>query len=524
VTKDLLRKACPNKGINENTAQAKCLKHELRWRQSYDNFCPLEGAAHMKRLTFMLLLVCAPASAQTWTRAHGGADNAGFAEVITGPITVESPRVTVSGLGIFAAEAGPVVDKNGIAYLGAFNGQLIAIGPDGTRLRTAQLPPDRRIFTSPIIASDGSIYVAASVGVDPSGHDHRQIRAWLYRFSPQLEQLWERPMPVLYQDTGTAVALNATGEGATEIIAVAAVDTLRAYTVNLAGFTPDGALLFNQDVGAANGLHAGDFWGWLKILCWPFANACRGDDPVGTSHSPADSLPSGIHGLPVGIAVAPGDVFVVTDGVNGIRGYHFSPGGLTKVFEKIDARTLTSSAAVLPNHRSVYGVTEGRIAFSGPSNEHVADINQDPGSQGDLSWPVEAIPARLADGRIVTVNRFGSIEVINNVVPVANFDSGADTIAGVSASRHVFYLSTASRLLSFDAGSLGLISTFPLANGGQSSPAISNNGKVYVLAGDTLTIFTVGKFLPPIHVPDGPVVLSPALPQAPAITPDHRPQ
>jgi outer membrane protein assembly factor BamB len=471
----------------------------------------------MKWLTFMLLLACAPALAQTWTRAHGGPDNAGFANVVTDPITVDSPRVAVPALGIFAAGAGPVVDKNGTAYLGAINGQLIAIGADGTRLRTAQLPPDRRIFTSPIIASDGSIYVAASISIDPTDHDHRQVRAWLYRFSPQLDQLWERPLPVRGQETGTAVALNATGEGTAEIIAVAAV-VKSPYTVNIAGFTPDGALLFSQDVGAANGLHSGNL-SWLKILCWPFANACRGDDPVLVGHSPPDALPSGIHSLPVGIAVSPGDVFVVTDGVNGIRGYHFSPGGLTKVFEKIDARTLTSSAAVLPNHRSVYGVTDGRIAFSGPSNEHVADINQEPGPQGDLHHPIEAIPARLADGRIVSVNRFGSIEVINNVVPVGNLEASADTIAGVSASKHVFYLSTASRLLSFDADTLALLSTFPLTDGGQSSPAIGSNGRVYVLAGDTLTIFTVGKARPPTHIPDGPVVVSPELPQTPALPP-----
>jgi hypothetical protein len=402
VTEDLLRKACPNKRFNESTAQAKCLKHGLRWRQSYDNFCTLRGVARMKRLTFMLLLACAPASAQTWTRAHGGPDNAGFADVITAPITIDSPRVTVHGLGIFGPGVGPVVDKNGIAYLGALNGQVIAIGPDGTRLRTVQLPPDRRIFTSPLIASDGSIYVAASVGIDPSERDHRQIRAWLYRFSPQLDQLWERPLPIHGQETGNAVALNATGDGTAEIIAVAAVEKLAGYRVILVGFSPDGTLLFNQDVGASNELHAGDL-SWLKILCWPFANACSGDDPVQIGHSPPDSLPSGIHSFPVGIAVSPGDVFVVTDGMNGVRGYHFSPGGLTKVFEKIDARTLTSSAAVLPSLRSVYGVTDGRIAFSGPSNEHVADINQDPGSQGGFHWPVEALPARLADGRIVTV-------------------------------------------------------------------------------------------------------------------------
>ena len=464
----------------------------------------------MKWLTFLFLFACVPALAQTWTRAHGGPDNAGFANVVTDPITVDSPRVAVSGLGPFAAGAGPVVDKNGTAYLGSISGQLIAIGPDGTRLQTAQLPPDRRIFTSPIIARDGSIYVAGSVSIDPSDHDHRQIRAWLYRFSPQLDQLWERPLPVRGQETGTAVALNATGEGAAEIIAVAAVEK-SPYTVNLAGFSPDGALLFSQDVGAENGLHSGD-WSWLKILCWPFANACRGDDPVILGHSPPDALPQGIDSLRVGIAVAPGDVFVVTDGVNGIRGYHFAPGGLTKVFEKIDGRILTSSAAVLPNNRSVYGVTGGRIAFSGPSNEHVADINQG-------SYPIEAIPARLADGRIVSADRFGSIEVINNVVPVANIETGGDTIAGVSASRHVFYLSTASRLLSFDADTLAIVSTFPLTDGGQSSPAIGSNGKIYVLAGDTLTIFTVGKARPPIHIPDGPVVVSPELPQTPVIPP-----
>jgi hypothetical protein len=64
---------------------------------------------------------------------------------------------------------------------------------------------------------------------------------------------------------------------------------------------------------------------------------------------------------------------------------------------------MTSAISVLPNGRTVYAVTSGRIAFSGPSDERIADI----GHARDGESLVQASPTRLANGWIVTIDRDG---------------------------------------------------------------------------------------------------------------------
>lgn len=474
----------------------------------------------MRKLALLIwLLAAAAASAQTWGHAHGGADGAGFADVATHAVTVDTPRAAVSGLGAFAPGVGPVVDAGGVAYLGTIDGQLIAVKADGTRARTAQLPPGRRILTSPLVGADGSIYVAASMGGRPAANDHRATRAWLYRFSPQLAQIWERPLPVNVHETGTAVALTSLPTpGATDLVLVAAAEGFSAggFSVKLDGYSAAGLLLFSQTVGGMpnQAVTSETGWRWLSCLAalW---NACLGSFPVVEGRPPSASLPNGVNAAPIGVAIAADRTIVVTDGYDGVRGYRFSPAnGLTKVFEKIDARPVTSAPAVLSSTRSIYAVQEranggdpqpARIAFSGPSGEHVADIYQsgDPQNVAN-SFPVEAPATRLASGRVATIDYNGQITVIDNVVPVAHIDAQAQSIAGISASRTVLYVSTANSLLSFDASSLQQLGLFPWSGGGESAPAIGADGTLYALAGDSLTIFKVGAPRrapgPPIHV------------------------
>jgi outer membrane protein assembly factor BamB len=461
----------------------------------------------MRNLALLFwLLAAAPAAAQTWGHAHGGADGAGFADVATRVITSDSPKTSVSGLGAFAPGAGPVIDAGGVAYLGTIDGQLIAVKADGTRAGTAQLPPGRRILTSPVIGADGSIYVAASMGGRLPANDHRATRAWLYRFSPQLAQIWERPLPIIVHESGVAVALNTLSSGTSDLVMIAAAEGFSAggYSVKLDGFSAAGLLLFSQTVGGMPNptvTSEGD-WTWLNCVAFR-VNTCFGTVAVATGRPPGERLPLSAHDSSIGLAIAADRTIVVTDGHNGVRGYSFSPAhGLSKAFEKIDARQVTSAPAILTSRRSVYAVQgsansgdprPARIAFSGPSSEHVADIFQSDDPQNlSTSYPVEAPAAQLASGRVVTVDDNGFMTVIDNVTPVAHIDVQAQTIAGASASRTVIYVSTVTSLLSFDASNFKQLGLYPWSGGGESSPAIGGDGTVYALAGDTLTIFKVG--------------------------------
>lgn len=439
-----------------------------------------------------LLLASAPAHAQTWFRAHGGADNAGFADVATSPVTMNTAKLVVSGVGTFAPGVGPVIARDGTAYLATLDGEVKAIATSGMTRWTAKLPASLQIRASPMVGSDGSIYVA---GVAGPFRDHREGRAgipiWrasLFRFSSTGALIWEMALPDQGRGAGIPTApINGFGSDADEVILVP-VQVLfseGSFETRVLGYAPDGRLLFDQHVGGtiSTPITGANTCAFYDLICW-----LAFDKPPPPPYSPPPELrvPDDARASPVSVAIAPGNVIVAADGHRGIRGYVYEPGeGLTEVFEKIDPRTMTSAVAAFPNERSVYAVASGRIAFSGPSDERVADIRH--AREGDSL--VLASATRLPNDWVVTVDLDGGTTIVENVTPIRRNAVRAQTIAAASASRNYYYVSTATELVTFDAATLDEVAHFTWEGGGLSSPGIGINGRVYAIAGGALYIF-----------------------------------
>lgn len=450
----------------------------------------------MKRFIVLALALCPPAAGQTWTRAHGGADGAGFADVSTAPAMQANAMAAVGPL---APGVGPVIGPNGDAYLGTTDGRLLAIMENGTKRWGRPLLAGTKVFASPLVGSDGSIYVASSMELGaPDAHDRRTVRSWLYKFDAGGNQRWVRPLPVVGKTSGAVLALNATGTGAGETIFVAAMDVtaIKVITTSLTGFRQNGTQLFAQSAGGSSdgppmdNVHESTLHCIFDMACWfgmkEFRPETLPDSAPDTTLPPDRALTKDAHTTPVGIAVAPDGSIMIADGYRATRGYRQTGTSLTPIFEKKDERYLSSSLAALPNLSSMYAVYPGRIAFGGPSTEKVADLWQ---STDHHEIPVEASPTRLADGRVVTIDRDGRLTIVDDVTPTTAVKLNSQTMTAASASRTLFYVSTVNELTTFDSATVSPVAHFAWTGGGQSSPAIGKDGAVYATAGDTLFIF-----------------------------------
>jgi hypothetical protein len=152
----------------------------------------------------------APALAATWDHAHGDAANSGFADVVTRPALRAS--ATVPGLGSFAPGAGPVIGPDGTVYLGNEQGVLWALHPDGSFYWNQPLGSGQSIQASPVVDSDGSIYVVG----ERTYTDHRvnpavrRTDSTLYHIAPTGGGLWIRPFPEHFTGTPEAASRGAT--------------------------------------------------------------------------------------------------------------------------------------------------------------------------------------------------------------------------------------------------------------------------------------------------------------------------
>jgi hypothetical protein len=321
-----------------------------------------------------------PARAATWDHAHGDATNSGFANVATLPAL--RPLATVPGIGSYALGAGPVIGPDGIVYLGSREGDLRALHADGSLYWKRSLGLGQAILASPVVDTDGSIYV---VGVR-SYTDHRvtpavrRSESRLYRFDPGGGLRWVALFPRHYPGAPASDGNGATtappsiwrGGGDTAIMVPAVYRGLARKDVRLLAFSPGGVLLADRLVGAivpqvfAEGLP--------PLWFLPHVSFCHGV----RSPDPPDALPAGTQ-IPmpaVAIFTYPGGGtpwIIATDQAGTTVGWTFSvAGGFTERFRKSRGGVVTTSPPmVLPDAHSVVGMQEQKFpldaAFTTPA-------------------------------------------------------------------------------------------------------------------------------------------------------------
>jgi outer membrane protein assembly factor BamB len=437
----------------------------------------------------------APAGAGNWDHAHGDAGNTGFNDVVTLPATVASGKV--DGLGPYAPGAGPVIGPDGTIYLGSFDGWLRALTPTGAS-KWKRDTPGFKIYASPVVSADGSIYVVGTrvVRDHRGGRDTIMSESMLYRFSPTGAMQWASAFPPGYgafPGTGrTSASPNIWHYGADEIIIVPAVYNLGE--LRLVAFSNGGALLFNQKVSAMpppTVTGSGD-WGFCTFL--PCINDIFGIDETVLAPAPNQLDPNVRPPMPsVAISRAgPGGVpiVIVADNYEYMVGYTLSPAqGFQEVFRKhlTHGQINMTSPAILRDGQAAIGAGSPErawVLFGAPNNV--------PNWTEVSISHTGATPTVVAGERILVVNRAGNLTVIGTTPSrsvLAQVALGAESIAAAAASRSHIFVSAADRLVTVDAQSLQVIANYLWAGGGLSSPAIGDCGEVYALAGDTLFMF-----------------------------------
>ena len=169
---------------------------------------------------------------------------------------------------------------------------------------------------------------------------------------------------------------------------------------------------------------------------------------------------------------------IVSNGLLDAIGYTFDPAqGFAETFHVHDTRRTTASGRlVLPGGHSVVGTTDlsgdpsyprkaGRVTFAGPNLVALSDLNENP----NFFPGIDAIPARLADGRIVFVGRSGRVSVLARLpgqpVPVDQDPPGwwgdGESVASAAASCTYFYVASAGAFTTFDLRTLQPIASVP---------------------------------------------------------------
>lgn len=442
------------------------------------------------------LLVCAlsPATAQSWSQPRGNATADGFIDVRTAPAVRAATNAT--GLGSFAPGVGPVVGSNGIAVFGNLKGRVMAYGNIAQEKWTLDLP-GKAVLASAVIGANDSAYV---VGVMKArdhrdGANGREIGAMtLNKIDKNGRLVWSVNFPEQFNNgksvgSGISSAAPVLGSyGGREVVFVTVHMPGKGKHVQLVAFDGSGSLMFNQMVLETNRGDGGDPWYCWFGFCkpqWPAMNSSRSD--------PAARLPSNLQPPMPGAALTRyggEDWVVVSDGLHNVVGYTYTlAGGPVEKFRRKDAgHPLTSGASIMPDGRSMFGLRKGRVGFGGPSADRLSDFRQWE-NIGISSNLVLAPPSRTAAGLVVVTGKDFGMTIVDNATVTTHVELPADTISGVSVSRNHVFVSTVNQLLTYDATNFTKLASFDWTGGGQATPAIGSDGRVFALAGSTLFVF-----------------------------------
>ncbi len=452
------------------------------------------------------LSTAAPGFAATWDHARGDAANSGFADVYTQPAV--RPSATVTGLGVFAPGAGPVIGPDGTVYLGDEQGVLFALHADGSVAWRQQLGPGQSIQASPVVDTDGSIYVVGEhdVAAPPGSPANAHIDSTLTHIAPTGAILWTVPFPEHFANIPEAIsggttraAPNIWRNGSLAVIIVPAVYKVLGggSQLYLVAFSPDGGPPREQSVTYQGQTISGgsDLLG--AIGCYVTLCFLPGFHPTQVPPNPNDLLPTHLPALlPAGVGIftfAGGGLpwVIVNDPWQQTVGYTFSlSNGFREMFRTTDsARSYAASPLLLPDGHSVTAASyydgssfsNGHLVFTGPNGTALPNA-------GPFS-PLLDTPARTLDGRLVVTGQGGEVIFLSGSSVIATTQLPGQTIVSPAVSRSHVFVSTASSLRTFDVQRMTEIAHFDWTGGGLSGPAIGPSGSVYVLAANVLYVF-----------------------------------
>lgn len=428
----------------------------------------------------------------TWGHVYANAANTAFADVATQPGIRDETRIPA--LGHFAPGMGPVIGPDGTVYVGNTTGRLHAFTPTG-QLKWTRDAHGRGFGASPVVDSDGSIYVVGlfSATDHRDGEPHIRNESTLYRFDSSGDLLWAAPFPPgVPEEWGSGVTTaspNIWRSGDEEAIIVPHLyPTYGGHAVHLVAFSTAGGVLSDHNVTTVRDEITSSV-DWESFI--PSLNRWFGLKDTVLETQPNQVPADATLGMPrVGVYAFGGGepIVVVADAYENLVGYSFTPwDGFRELFRKHLTRgAIHMSAPVILGdaHSAIVGrsTDSSWLFFGGPIAENWTELPI-PFSDGG--------PSVGAHGLLV-VGRAGTLTSVvtspgRQVVSETQLDG--ESIAPAAASRTHLFVSTASALTTLDAAGLSIEAEFLWKNGGLSTPAISRDGRVYAIAGDTLFCF-----------------------------------
>jgi hypothetical protein len=445
---------------------------------------------------------------KAWEFAHGNRDNSGFANVVTAPAGKGS--VSVPGLGKFAPGAGPVIAPDGTVYIGTIEGKLIALHADGKPFWSRDITPGQSIIASPVISSDGSIFVIGVKIERKNAPDARVASATLHHFNSSGAWLNQIAFPQ-HGEVGPAALSppNIWRSGNAEAIMVPAVYRQKVgYSVRLIAFSLTGQVLDDKVVKN----HTPETFGGSGNPDWSVWACLVPVLGTGPCLLPGDYTPPSEGGLLVKTPPAPGvgiftfagggtPFILMSDHYKDLVGYTFSNQQLTETFRvHNNDGFLRTPPMILPDGHTLIFIQRsardnmgaeiplgsGAIAFAGPNGNKIAPVGL--GS-------VQAAPTRMADNRVALVEGFGNVVILKDGKRSSSMPGAGRSIASAAASRTHIFVAGENGFITYDTNSLAQVRRFDWVGGGLNPPVIGPKGHVYAIASNILFVFPPPKLV-----------------------------
>ncbi len=456
-----------------------------------------------------LLLSAPPAAAKmlkpdpvpdAWQRPHGDGGNTGFANVVTAPAV--KPSRTIGHIGNFGIGAGPVIGPDGTVYVGTLQGKLLAFHPDGTRAWDRQLDQGQSILASPVVASDGSIFVVSqSIFTDTRvSPPFTRPDSTLHKFLPGGGYAWQMPFPVSGTKLdvpngsgGTDAAPNIwryNGEEAVIVPVLYKSHTAPTREVRLLAFSASGgAVIGDARVSMNVPTVTGSAGVCDRDLVYCLPGGGFSGNPV--NDDPKSKLPKDLR-LPLASAAVytlPGGGtpwIVVADNLHDIVGFTLSP--QTGFFEGFRAHEeswrLVGTPMVMPDAETFVPEDDAVITWPGQAIKKPQRTRVDT----RIVYAAARMPSGdvfLTEGRAALVRHPGGTE-LRDLEYITM--PGQSVVSAAVSQKHVF-VSVANAFVTYDAATMQQVAKFDWLKGGVSPPAIGPTGDVYAIADNTLHVF-----------------------------------
>jgi outer membrane protein assembly factor BamB len=428
-----------------------------------------------------------------WKQFHMDGQNQGFAAVRTAEALTPRWSVEVGPVGY----GSPVIGSDNTIYIGTLLGELVAINPDGTiKWRRALRPPGSNhpgpIVGSPAIGNDGNIYVISTVSAIIRDHrsgettTRRVRRSTLFSVDPLGNTRWNFQFPANPSPSGiggyTTSSPKVWGEAGNVFILVPAVYWTSGHAVELIVLNGAGTALQRVDiasyppepiVGEGHGL------GDLLNAVWDFISSPVDFDTSGVPQGPSLEKQFGFPEPTIAIvdfgSFKDQPLILFEDGFKKVSCFRFEAPVLVPLWSKLANKArYRTTPAVFTNGVAAIGDVDGTLAFY--------DVKT--GAEVWKPWykaGKKILAPAVSFGRQVFFVAEKKVIVLDDGSELwKQTELGGRSLSAPALSANSLYISAVDGLyrFSFDLSSFTKNSTI---RGGVSSPAIGNDGTLYVM-------------------------------------------